>query len=155
MKLFAVNANVICYFKWCIQFSQVLDAGCQFLNHVSILSAQEIKSVIKSSNSWGLLNFGVLLCSEGKAVSSIIKMHRKESFRFISNGPSVLSEELYYSFHNKTSFMIFLFTIPLFIKVSDRMINVNCDLIDLFSSERALGLSSSKKASSFTSCVLS
>lgn len=130
-----------------LQFSRVLVAGCWFVNHVSILSAQESKSVIKSSNCRGLHPS----VQRGKTIAaySIIKMHHRVIPFHIKWLVGFLRAKLCCSFRNKTSFMIFLFSIPLFIKVSDHMVNVNCDLIDL---ERALGLSSWKKASSVTLC---
>lgn len=149
MKFFVVNANVTRYFKWCIQFSRVLIAGCWFVNHVPILSAQESKSVIKSANCRGLLKIRDPSVQRGK--TTLLDYENASRSHSVSYQMTrrFLRAKLCYSFRNKTSFMIF-FSIPLFIKVSDHMINVNCDLIDLFNLEIALGLSSWKKASSVT-----
>ena len=133
MKFFVVNANVIRCFSSPECSLQV--AGLS--NTYQSIQHRKANLSLRAQ----IAEDCILLCSEEKPLqlTRLLKCIT-ESFRFISNDSSVfLRAKLCCSFRNKTSFMIFLFSIPLFIKVSDHMVNVNCDLIDL---ERALGLSS-------------
>lgn len=142
MKFFVVNANVIRYFSSPEPSLQVAGLSITYQSFQRRKANLSLRAQIAEDC--------ILLCSEEKPLQliySITKMHHRVIPFHIKWLVGFLRAKLCCSFRNKTSFMIFLFSIPLFIKVSDHMVNVNCALIDL---ERALGLSSWKKASSVT-----